>query len=88
MIFTPEYFCHYKPVSKCELQEVIKNDYKTQRQQYRLTRKAINWVLERVISSYTLHWKGCNIFATDARIQIQRNEKVDATQEQPLEVQG
>ena len=44
----------------------------------------MNWVLETVISSYTLHLKGCNIFAIDARIQIQINEQVDATHEQPL----
>lgn len=42
-------------------------------------------MLEGVISSYTLHLKGCNIFAIDARIQIQINEQVDATHEQPLE---
>ena len=58
---------------------------KTQTQQHRVTRKAINLVLETVISSDTLHWKGCNIFAIDARIQIQINEQIDATREQPLE---
>ena len=85
VIFTPEYFCHYKPaVSKCELWEVIKNDYKTQTQQYRVTRKAINWVLERVIPCKVYYiGKAAIFFSIDARIQI--NEQVDATLKQPLE---